>query len=45
MKLRPFEEQDVPALYTLWNRAAPAWGYAPMTPAQMDRVMICTSMG
>lgn len=39
MKLRPFEEQDVPALYTLWNRAAPAWGYAPLTPAQMDRAI------
>ena len=26
-------------LYTLWNRAAPACGYAPMTPAQMDRAI------
>lgn len=36
MNVRNMTGRDVPALPELWNRAAPAQGYAPLTAPQME---------
>ena len=37
MNVRNVTGQDAPELLELWNRAAPAQGYAPLTAQQMEK--------
>lgn len=40
MKLRPFVPADAPLVWALWQRRAPAWGYAPLSRGDFERLVL-----